>query len=43
MLSNAWQGSYYLKEDGKMAHSETLLINDKQYTFNEQGLATTNP
>ena len=40
MSSSAWNGQYYLKEDGKMAHDETLLIRGKYYTFNSDGIVT---
>ena len=37
MLRNHWQGKYYLKYDGRMAKSETLVIGGKEYTFAEDG------
>lgn len=37
MLRNHWQGKYYLKDDGRMAKSETLVIGGKEYTFAEDG------
>ncbi len=33
MMRNHWEGSRYLKDDGCMAHNETLEIGGKKYTF----------
>lgn len=37
MMRNHWVGKYYLKDDGKMAKSETLEIGGKTYTFDQNG------
>ncbi len=37
MMRNHWQGEYYLKDDGRMAHGETLTIGGKEFTFAEDG------
>lgn len=37
MMRNHWQGKYYLRDDGKMAHGETLEIGGKEYVFAEDG------
>ena len=37
LMRNHWQGKYYLKDDGKMAKSETLVIGEKEYTFGADG------
>ena len=37
LMRNHWQGKYYLKDDGKMAKSETLVIGEKEYTFGVDG------
>lgn len=38
MMRNHWVGKYYLKDDGKMAKSETLEIGGKEYTFDANGV-----
>lgn len=37
MMCNHWIGNYYLKDDGKMAKSETLEIGGKKYVFDQDG------
>ena len=37
MMRNHWLGKYYLKDDGKMAKSETLEIGGKEYKFDPDG------
>ena len=43
MFKNYWLNykgaDYYLKEDGKMAAGETLTIEGKEYSFDEDGRA----
>ena len=37
MLRNHWIGKYYLKDDGRMAYGETLVIGGKEYAFGPDG------
>lgn len=39
LMCNHWIGKYYLKDDGRMAKSETLQIGGKEYTFADDGKA----
>ncbi len=37
MLQNHWHNGYYLKDDGKTAHDEVLVIGGHKYTFGNDG------
>lgn len=34
----AWEGRYYLKDDGRMAHDEMLAVGTDTYLFNSSGI-----
>ena len=38
MKKSSWEGRYYLKDDGRMAHSEMLQIGTDTYLFNSKGV-----
>lgn len=37
LMRNHWQEKYYLKDDGKMACNETIIIGENEYTFAKDG------